>query len=244
MTVKCGNGTKLIKQTVLEQDLIRHNNKSQSEEEDSSSEIKQHDDYEVIDLIDYYLTPIHKFIYQISLSLLMFVGLLAHSQVFCGSILALLFWDKAVPGLPQIIFGTLVLPLSCMKLNEQVSLQPLMAIIRFVATFFMVAGSIFAPFIDNNNSSERSIQNNPPYWASSAQQQQQDDGNSSCYMSYTVYYSNFGIAFLTALFSQLFQHLVPGLLRPLKEQEQHFVREAPKVFGASLLTTCSFYLPL
>ena len=59
----------------------------------------------------------------------MFVGLLAYSQVFCGSILALLFWDKAMPGLPQIIFGTLVLQLLCMELNKKVSIQSLIAVI-------------------------------------------------------------------------------------------------------------------
>eukprot|EP00547_Thalassionema_nitzschioides_P006765 CAMPEP_0194222362 /NCGR_PEP_ID=MMETSP0156-20130528/32762_1 /TAXON_ID=33649 /ORGANISM="Thalassionema nitzschioides, Strain L26-B" /LENGTH=271 /DNA_ID=CAMNT_0038953125 /DNA_START=182 /DNA_END=994 /DNA_ORIENTATION=- len=119
--------------------------------------------YEVLDLVNYYLGPIHKIIYQFSLVFLMFVGLLAYTQVFCGSIAAL-FWvnGNAPPGLSQVIFGAIVLPLSCMELDEQVSIQSLMAAARFFAIFVMVAGSIMALLVDD--SPERTASNHPPYW--------------------------------------------------------------------------------
>lgn len=190
--------------------------------------------YEVLDLVNYYLGPIHKFIYQFSLVFLMFVGLLAYTQVFCGSIAAL-FWvnGDAPSGLSQVIFGAIVLPLSCMELDDQVSIQSLMAAARFLAIFVMVTGSLIALLVDD--SPERTESNYPPYWAKPDQ-----DG---CHMSYFACFSGFGVAFSTALFSQLFQHSVPGLLRPLKDKHQ-LINKVPKVFSASLRTTCSLYLIL
>eukprot|EP00546_Thalassionema_frauenfeldii_P017235 CAMPEP_0178899140 /NCGR_PEP_ID=MMETSP0786-20121207/2727_1 /TAXON_ID=186022 /ORGANISM="Thalassionema frauenfeldii, Strain CCMP 1798" /LENGTH=534 /DNA_ID=CAMNT_0020569949 /DNA_START=162 /DNA_END=1767 /DNA_ORIENTATION=+ len=190
--------------------------------------------YEVIDLVNHYLGPTHKLIYQFSLVFLMFVGLLAYTQVFCGSITAL-FWEhgNAPPGMSQIIFGAMVIPLSCMELDDQVSIQSLMAAARFLAIFVMVAGSIMALLVDN--SPERTVSNHAPYWAT--------PDHDGCNMSYLACYSGFGVAFSTALFSQLFQHSVPGLLRPLKGRNQ-LINKVPKVFSFSLATTCSLYLIL
>jgi amino acid permease len=195
--------------------------------------------YEVIDLVSHYLGPIHTFIYQASLLFLMYVGLLAYTQVFCGSISALIWGEEGdrPMGLSQFIFAVMVIPLSCMELDEQVSIQSLMATARFVAIFIMVVGSLVALFTDNKNSAEPKIgiamRSHPPYWASPDPE--------GCHMSYIACFSGFGVAFSTALFSQLFQHSVPGLLRPLRAQPQ-LVSKAPRVFGASLVTTFTFYL--
>lgn len=192
--------------------------------------------YEVIDLVSHYLGPIHKFIYQVSLLFLMYVGLLAYTQVFCGSISALIWGEQDGPmGVSQLIFALMVIPLSCMELDEQVSIQSLMAGARFVAIFIMVAGSLFALFIDNSGEHKVGIapRSHPPYWAS--------PDPKGCHMSYVACFSGFGVAFSTSLFSQLFQHSVPGLLRPLRVQPQ-LLSKAPRVFGASLVTTFTFYL--
>ena len=194
--------------------------------------------YEVVDLVSHYLGPVHTFIYQASLVFLMFVGLLAYTQVFCGSISALLWSETDAPkGLSQVIFGVMVIPLSCMELDEQVSIQSLMAKARFLAIFVMVAGSLVALFVDDSEDRLGGIPSSgrAPFFASP-----EIDG---CHMSYTACFPGFGVAFSTVLFSQLFQHSVPGLLRPLSEQS-HLVGKAPQVFGASLLTTCAFYLLL
>ena len=211
----------------------------------------EHDDivrYEVIDLVGYYLGRVHKLVYQVSLMALMYIGLLAYTQVFCNSIAAIFFPattsappasassaagaiednndnEKEAAGgtttttttvtlWPQVIFGFLVLPLSCVELDEQVSVQSVMATVRFVAIFVMVVGSVIGLLVDdsdNNTTRHR----RPPYWASPSSSDPADD---SCEMSYTACYGGFSVAFSTALFSQLFQHSVPGLLRPLKQQ--------------------------
>jgi hypothetical protein len=93
-----------------------------------------------------------------------------------------------------------------MELEEQVSIQAGMAIARFVAIFTIVFGSLCALFLDDSNSDRTQ----PPFFASS----DPDTGT----MSYTASFSGFGMAFSASLFSQLFQHSIPGLLRPLKEQ--------------------------
>jgi len=162
----------------------------------------------------------------------MYVGLLAYTQVFCGSVSALL-WKDTPLGLSQLLFGIMVVPLSCMELDEQVSIQSFMATARFLAIFVMVAGSLLALCVDDSTERIGESYDRPPYWA-----KEEPDR-----MSYTASFNGFGVAFSTALFSQLFQHSVPGLLRPLKTQPE-LIRKAPRVFGSSLLTTCSFYLLL
>lgn len=176
--------------------------------------------YEVIDLVFYFLGHIHKVVYQISLMALMYVGLLAYTQVFCGSIATLLWGpgghknEIGILGLPQAIFGIMVIPLSCYDLDEQVAIQSLMASVRFVALFIMIAGSSLALLLDDDNSDRL----HPPFFASAETQ--------DCQMSYTVCFSGFGVAFSTSLFSQLFQHSVPGLLRPLRDQPSK-IKQAP-----------------
>lgn len=183
--------------------------------------------YEVINLVQFYLGPWHKLLYQVSLLSLMYIGLLAYSQVFCGAIPALLWGPSGVglgstgsdtdtlppttsswKALPQVIFGVLVVPLSCMELDEQITVQSIMALVRFVAIFIMVVGSLWALLIDGSHSTYE----HAPYWAPSVTE--------GCQMSYTACFSGFGVAFSTSLFSQLFQHSIPGLIRPLQEQPE------------------------
>lgn len=187
--------------------------------------------YEVIDLVQFYLGRFQKMIYQISLMALMYIGLLAYSQVFCGAISAAFPWHGGLKGLPQLIFGFMVIPLSCMDLEEQLVIQSLMAAVRFVAIAVVVFGSVFALFADPSHSERES----PPFFAVT------DESN--CDMSYTVCFQGFGVAFSTCMFSQLFQHSIPGLLRPLNDQPEQ-LRKAPRTFGDSLLTTSSFYFLL
>lgn len=178
---------------------------------------EQHcDRYEVVDLVGFYLGPVHKTLYQIALMALMYIGLLAYSQVFCGALAELLWGSKNSPvqGLTQFVFGCMVVPLSCFELDEQIGIQALMAIVRFIAIFIMVFGSLLALFLDDshvvNSLRDSEKKHGPPYWAPSEP--------SRCQMSYTICLSGFGVAFSTSLFSQLFQHSVPGLLRPLRDQ--------------------------
>lgn len=168
--------------------------------------------YEVVDLVSYYLGSVHKTIYQVALMALMYVGLLAYTQVFCGSIATLWVDEDRMLGIPQLIFALMVVPLSCYDLDEQVAIQSLMATVRFLALFIMIGGSVLALWLDDGLS-KRSL---PPYFAPA--------DTEGCHMSYTACFSGFGVAFSTALFSQLFQHSVPGLLRPLHDQPRKIVQ--------------------
>ena len=121
--------------------------------------------------------------------------------------------------LPQIIFFVIVLPLSCLERDEQVTVQSIMAIVRFVVIFIIIFGSALALLIDDSRSDSRM----PPYWSP-----QQTDG---CKMSYSICFSRFCVAFSTSLFSQLFQHSIPGLLRPLRGRPNMIVQVPASVSG-------------
>jgi amino acid permease len=180
--------------------------------------------YEVIDLVDFFLGPFQKAIYQAALLMLMYVGLLAYSQVFCNALAAILF---STLGMPQLLFGAMVIPLSCMELEEQVGVQSIMAAVRFIAIFITAFGSVMALFLDDSRSSRQ----HAPYFA---------DAEPDGMMSYTYSFSGFSVAFSTFVFAQLFQHSVPGLVRPLQDCPRK-TRRIPSVFGGSLLTTAAIY---
>lgn len=198
--------------------------------------------YEVIDLVSYFLGPRQAALYQCSLLALMYVGLLAFTQVFCGALSAVLpsidendsvsirwFWSI----LPQIVFGTFVLPLSCAELDEQISIQVAMAMMRFVAIFLMIAGSIIGIMSEGRYAGKHTSNDNEHFTTSTLEEEEQFCwGRISCF-------SGFGVAFSTALFSQLFQHSVPGLLRPLKQKHCNEygdnIRQVPVSFYYGLM---------
>ena len=184
--------------------------------------------YEVIDLVEFFLGHFQKGVYQVALLALMYIGLLAYSQVFCNALAAIL-WSAT--GVPQVIFALMVVPLSTKEFEEQIGIQSVMAAVRFVAVFIIAFGSLMALFLDDS----RSNRLYPPYFA-----QSHPDG---CQMSYTACFSGFGVAFSTFVFAQLFQHSVPGLLRPLRVQPAKLKR-IPTVLGGSLTTTTILYVLL
>jgi hypothetical protein len=151
---------------------------------------------------------------------------LAYAQVFCNALAAIL-WSTT--GVPQIVFGVMVVPLSCMELEEQVGLQSIMASVRFVAIFIIAFGSLTALFLDDSKTSR----DKPPYFAHA-------DPLDCELMSYTSCISGFSVAFSTFVFAQLFQHSVPGLLRPLRDQPTR-IKRVPLVLGGSLVTTYCLY---
>ena len=67
--------------------------------------------YEVTELCTKFLGWRHKVLYQASLLALMYVGLLAYSQVFANSISAAVECDLCSRGLLSIIFAIIVVPL-------------------------------------------------------------------------------------------------------------------------------------
>ena len=79
-------------------------------------------------------------------------------------------------------------------------IQALIAVVQFVA-LFVILGSVAGLFLDPS----RSNHDRAPFLA---------PGNSDD-TSYTTRFSGFSVAFSICLFSRLFQHSIPGLLRPL-----------------------------
>jgi amino acid permease len=186
--------------------------------EDKSNHFEE--ESEVLELVLRFLGPNGRTFYQTILMMLMFVGLIAYTQVFVSTFILQIY-----PGLstiiPSLLFGLIAVPLSCIDLAEQISIQVFMSILRFVSLATLLFGTVIAMFLDPH----------PP----------DSLGNSSSHSSTTPYYqfSGFGLMFTTAIFSQLFQHSVPGLIRPLQVEAK---RHVSTIFSWALFTTGSIYI--
>lgn len=189
------------------------------------------DDFpEVTQLCDRFLGPLGSRLYQLSLLGLMYGGLLGYSQVFVNSFLT----QVASVGGVHItsvhaagVFAAIVVPLSCSDLTEQIHVQLLMAVVRFAALLIMIASAVYAMFADPYDSGMAAAPADaaPPFVSD----------------VHLVDLSGFGVMFSTAVFSQLFQHSVPGLLAPLGTANQ---AKSHAIFGSTLLTTMFFYVAL
>ncbi|KAH9089253.1 hypothetical protein Ae201684P_001457 [Aphanomyces euteiches] len=111
-----------------------------------------------------------------------------------------------------------------LHLNEQIHVQVIMAIVRFVALTTMIVSATIAIFTGPNDSAAVKAAHAP--YASTVP---------------LIDLDSFGLLFSTAVFSQLFQHSVPGLLAPLARKDQ---AKASAIFGSALGTTTLFYLAL
>lgn len=87
---------------------------------------------EVTDLAYEYLGSYGKLAYQASLMMLTYVGLLAYSQVFNSSFISQI-WPGCSLYVPSLLFGLVVVPLSCFDLADQVTVQVLMSLLRFLS---------------------------------------------------------------------------------------------------------------
>eukprot|EP01041_Mallomonas_annulata_P007221 gene7221-14724_t len=195
-----------------------------------------HEETEVTNLVKEFLGKYMHSFFQLSLMMFTFIGLLAYSQVFNNSFISQI-WPNSSYYVPIILFSIIVIPLSCMELSEQIQIQVIMSILRFISLGILLFGSIFALFFDLKDSQMGS--NIDVIY---------DDSTSILFPSRPPYISNnikyidfsgFSIIFTTTIFSQLFQHSVPGLIRPLAIYHKKAV---PTIFGGALLTTGSIYV--
>jgi amino acid permease len=174
---------------------------------------------EVVELVLRFLGPNAKSCYQVAVMLLMSIGLIAYTQVFVQTFIQQL-WPTVPAYLPSVMFALVVVPLSCVDLAEQINIQVVMSILRFVSLATLVVGTLVAVCMDRQDSGYSDVpdeENHVPL--------------------YNI--SGFSLMFTTAIFSQLFQHSVPGLIRPLQPQDK---RKVPHVFMYALCTTGFFYL--
>lgn len=168
--------------------------------------------------------------YQISLLGLMYGGLVGYSQVFVNSFLSQVThiggWALSSAH-AAIVFACIVVPLSCSDLTEQIHVQLAMSVVRFAALAIMIFSALYAIFTDpvDSGASADVKASSPPYISAFS----------------LVNLGGFGVMFSTGVFSQLFQHSVPGLLAPLGAKNQE---KAGHIFGGTLVTTMLFYMTL
>jgi len=175
--------------------------------------------FEVTELCYKFLGMKGKVAFQVSLVGLMYAGLVGYSFVFVHSL------DTQFPGWQwggmgrsgwALVFSAVAVPLACCDLSEQLGVQMCFSAMQLVSLSLMLFGSIAAIFVDDNDT-ERSHK-----------------GTVAHVSELDLQY--FGLLFGTVIFSQLFQHSVPGLLRPLRPRAA-----ARRVFACALLTTSSVY---
>lgn len=180
------------------------------------------DDFEVTDLVSAFLGPTGAGIYQVSLIVLTFIGLIAYCQVFLVTYFSQI--DSSSPAfVPIALFGIIVIPLSCLDLADQVYVQVSMSVLRFVTLGALLVGVVLAIFYDKEDALHRK-HSAPPFIVV----------DTPLYNA-----SGVGLMISTAIFSQLFQHSVPGLIRPLATEDQ---KSVPKVFSYALMTTGLLYI--
>lgn len=175
---------------------------------------------EVTDLVEEFLGGTGKMIYQFALLALTYVGLLAYTQVF-NETFRLQVWPSVPRWLPPILFGVMVVPLSCFDLQEQIAVQVTMSLLRFFSLGILMIGTLVALCVDYQNSALA------------------ETTSISNYHIPMMNWNGFGVMFTTAIFSQLFQHSVPGLIRPLSKENKKFI---PTIFKAALISTALLYI--
>ncbi|CAI5729896.1 unnamed protein product [Peronospora destructor] len=195
----------------------------------ASVAVEYEDFPEVTQLCDRFLGPVGSKMYQISLLGLMYGGLVGYSQVFVNTFLTQVdhIGDWQLSSVhAAIVFACIVLPLSCSDLTEQIYVQLAMSVVRFAALLIMVISAAYAVYGDPYDGGARLKENSESPYISDYS---------------LVDMSGFGVMFSTSVFSQLFQHSVPGLLAPLGARNQE---KAKAIFGSTLLTTMMFYIAL
>jgi amino acid permease len=201
-----------------------------------------HEDVEVVDIVEVFLGPCSSIAYQISLVVLTFIGLVAYCQVFITSFISQIYPSASV-YVPMTIFGAVVIPLSCIDLTEQVFAQVIMSVLRFLTLGILFFGLVVAIYVDPMHA-DSEIEELPLSAATSslvdaAGKSYEDHSSLSVYSIPFIEFAGFGMMFSTAIFSQLFQHSVPGLIRPLHESDQ---TKVPSIFGFALTTTGVLYI--
>jgi len=127
------------------------------------------------------------------------------------------------------MFGGIVVPLSFLNLTEQITIQLFIFFLRFIVVALLIFGTVAAIFVDPYDNDNNKILL---------------PGHSAPYISEDIplmNFAGFGPMFANALFCQLFQHSVPGLIRPLSSEEK---AEVPSTFFWALFTTLVIYVIL
>jgi amino acid permease len=233
--------------------------------EDNNNHLKE---LEVNDLANEFLGFYGKLTYELTLIFLTYAGLLAYTQVFNSCFISQI-WPTAPTFAPPLLFLLLVIPLSCFDVAEHVSVQLVMSILRFLSLLVLFLGTIFAIFVDplvgrkfgfnldSSSSFKTQSSHNLNYVVNNyylkhiiKQQTFQISSNNKFFNVETAtsispllsnYCSGFGIVFTIIIFSQLFQHSVPALIRPLSDDLK---KQTPTIFKYALFTSTIIYIAI
>eukprot|EP00457_Paulinella_chromatophora_P003489 gb/GEZN01003497.1/.p1 GENE.gb/GEZN01003497.1/~~gb/GEZN01003497.1/.p1 ORF type:complete len:618 (-),score=82.41 gb/GEZN01003497.1/:142-1995(-) len=188
--------------------------------------------YEVVELCYKFQGTYGRAFYQVALLMLMYVGLLAYTQVFNKTVLQYFGLSDSVQWIVTGVYALCVVPLSCFELSEQIEVQVAMALMRFVSLAAMILAAVFGIWQDPYDGGGSELvppPSSPPFVSPGIR---------------FIDLSHFGLIFSAALFSQLFQHSVPGLLNPLPLKDKNSKSTVLGVFGFALTTTLVAYLTL
>lgn len=119
----------------------------------------------------------------------------------------------------MVLFALLVIPLSLKDLAEQVIIQALLCLFRFVAIAIMVVTTLRAAYIEPYDPLD-SPHETPPYWSTMKWLDQ----------------SGLGIAFTVAMYSQITHHAAPGIVAPMKNKAS-----VKAIFLSVFLSTFAVY---
>ena len=121
--------------------------RGRSDTDEHDTENVEFSELEVAELTLDILGPKGFVVYQVALSVLTYVGLLAYTQVFIQSFKSEV-WPGAPSIVPNLLFGLLVVPLSCCDLAEQITAQVMMSVMRFFSFAILIAGTLAALYIN------------------------------------------------------------------------------------------------
>jgi len=93
---------------------------------------EENEELEVTDLVYEYLGPYGRATYQGGLMMLTYVGLLAYAQVFNSSFISQI-WRTSSIYASALLFAAIAVPLSCCDLSEQIAVQVVMSLLRFLS---------------------------------------------------------------------------------------------------------------
>jgi hypothetical protein len=148
------------------------------------------------------------------------VGLLAYAQVFNSSF-RVQVWPTSPDWFPLVLFAVIVVPLSCIDLGayalyspgrhmftvhfyavEQISVQVVMSVFRFLSLGILFFGTLAAVWLVPVDRDVARVDTNKSLAGNSVRNDEVP----------LVEMSGFALIFTTAIFAQLFQHSVPGII--------------------------------
>lgn len=199
--------------------------------------------FEVAELCLLFLGKFGHKAYMISLCFLMYVGLVAYVNVFSSSMVAVLpFYECTNDGFFGFcgyqyvaycfIMGIMVVPLSLMDLSEQMLVQAMLTLARFLSLGIMIVGPLVSLFLFSDDA------------GGAADASYASAGSFSDHIAKPVPLAKpagAGAILSACVFGLLFQHSVPGLMHSVKPSARKSIKS---VFGGALTTVTVIYVAL